>query len=330
MKKAIIVVVILILLYIIASVLITIENNKEIVTSTDIVASIKDGIIKVGDYIDYEKYIDGLSYEVHSGESGLDSVQIIKPNEGLWRVIEVDNENNQILITLCPDPSGEINYLQLCGINGYINGLNIIDDVCNINYSSEKLDTHARSITIEDACRFVNFDGKAYSNKKIKYGEEIEFISGEFLDGYKDKNGNIIKNSIKGGTIEKEIVSGINLIKASEQSPVTMTEDFFYFNTSICNPLMAEIFGMDWFWYASSSEMIIKEGEEIFGVFCIRAGNGTNTYVHYCFAQDKQPIDPGISQVKPIVALKGDLKIEKTSKKGEEKEYSNWVIKAEN
>ena len=85
--------------------------------------------ISVGDYVEYS--YDGGTYIVDGTYSGTNEEKTITiPNSGtsIWRVIDVNKQSKQVKII----PTSLNNYeITLNGVNGFNNGVKILNDLCN-------------------------------------------------------------------------------------------------------------------------------------------------------------------------------------------------------
>ncbi len=168
----------------------------------------EDSGIKVGDYVDYEKYvkassvgtdeIDGLYEElknysgyaeavkdekITTGKEYNETYPITKEGTLKWRVLGI--KDGQIrLISDGPTTSNMFLY----GYNGYNNAVYLIDKVCNTLYTTEK--GTAKNLKIEDIEEKMNLDDTNggwdyhnYTNSYVdtrKYGGTKEYTSSSY------------------------------------------------------------------------------------------------------------------------------------------------------
>ena len=113
---------------------------------------IEDEGIKIGDYVNYTPYTASNTYKTTiDGTSSLytghaDVQTLTRLENTTWRVIKVDTENNEIIIT----PTDALNELTLEGVPGYFNHKNVLNDVSNKLYSNTVLGLISRSMVLED------------------------------------------------------------------------------------------------------------------------------------------------------------------------------------
>ncbi len=167
--------------------------------------------LKVGDYVDYQRWINDWDETNHTGgrtynadrtgqdenteeEGGIDYYSGVNDNtsssketntahtteELHWRIYSVDKDTKEMLI-ISDVPT---NYtLTLYGENGYNNAVKLLNDLCAECYSSLELGTEARSIKKEDIENIRNEDGTKiyeptnYKKGSYKNGETYEITS---------------------------------------------------------------------------------------------------------------------------------------------------------
>ena len=102
-------------------------------------------IVKVGDYIEYSG--DGQSCTVGNDETGYTSSQSIEVEQKIWRVLSVNKETGEVLITTDGATNEEI---FLAGAKGFLKGIDTLNKICKELYSNNTFGTEARSMTIAD------------------------------------------------------------------------------------------------------------------------------------------------------------------------------------
>ncbi len=120
--------------------------------------------LKEGDYVEYiydtaDDYVLTTDSSVVS-KNDVGSSQTVTQTSGLkWRIFNIDDISGEIeLISDTPTNST----LVLGGSLGYINGVNIINDICEKQYSNQELGITARSINIDDIYNKMNALGNEY------------------------------------------------------------------------------------------------------------------------------------------------------------------------
>lgn len=141
--------------------------------------------ISVGDYVEYS--YDGGTYTVDGAYSGTNGEQTITiPNSGtsMWRVIDVNKQSKQVKII----PTSLNNYeITLSGVNGFNNGVKLLNDLCNKIFSNSQYNATAKNIDIED---IEKLSSNIAELKGINYGIEKEYNSLIYPYVLKEENNN--------------------------------------------------------------------------------------------------------------------------------------------
>ena len=141
--------------------------------------------ISVGDYVEYS--YDGGTYIVDGTYSGTNVEKTITiPNSGtsIWRVIDVNKQSKQVKII----PTNLNNYeITLNGVNGFNNGVKILNDLCNQIFSNTQYNATAKNINIED---IEKLSSNISELKGVNYGIEKEYNSLVYPYVLKGENNN--------------------------------------------------------------------------------------------------------------------------------------------
>ncbi len=203
----------------------------------------KDSGLKVGNYVDYEKYVtesqdktteiselyDELTqYSGYKGKKYGTEYPIEKENTLKWQILDI-KDGKLRLISAKPTTS----QIYLKGYNGYNNAVYLIDKVCRTLYSTKK--GTAQNLKIEDIQNLMEtnkanggWDYKNYTNTNVdtgKYGGASDDYIGE--NSYypiifeKEKTGWV--NGIKG--TELNLSEQEYPINQSEKMPASPTEE---------------------------------------------------------------------------------------------------------
>ena len=106
----------------------------------------KNGILKVGDYIDY-KPSAVATYTTNPNNTG-NAVQTFTADTGAnWRILSVNQSTGEAIITT---EEALNNNFALSGIKAYMNGKTELNNVCKSLYSNNDMGLVARSMTVED------------------------------------------------------------------------------------------------------------------------------------------------------------------------------------
>lgn len=128
--------------------------------------------ISIGDYVEYS--FDGGTYTIDSTYSGTNQEQTITTSQTsnlIWRVIEVNKQSQQIKII----PTAINNFtVTLKGVNGFNNGVKILNDLCKKIFSNIQYNATARNINVED---IEKLSSNISELKGTQYGTEKEYSS---------------------------------------------------------------------------------------------------------------------------------------------------------
>jgi len=187
-------------------------------------------LVQIGDYVNYNASSEGIqtfTAEQCAEFPGLGITEIFSTADDFaydaektappaqWRVINIDRKNNKVeLMSVDPTKYDVI----LSGKDGLLSSKSALDAVASIyghGYGAEK----ARSITQEDVEQFSTYNPKTENTTgNLNMGETIVYTTGDFLLNKMDENGNLLE-------FETELVT------ATEESPVTMTQTYYYYST---------------------------------------------------------------------------------------------------
>lgn len=141
--------------------------------------------ISVGDYVEYS--YDGGTYIVdgtYSGTNEEKTITILNSGTSIWRVIDVNKQSKQVKII----PTSLNNYeITLNGVNGFNNGVKILNDLCNQIFSNTQYNATAKNINIED---IEKLSSNISELKGINYGIEKEYNSLIYPYVLKEENNN--------------------------------------------------------------------------------------------------------------------------------------------
>ena len=155
-----------------------------------LVQAFKDNEIKVGDYLNYNDYVDETkTFTTLTNENGWADQKYTATKNTYWQVLGLDSTGEKLmLISQSPikkemktDDTAEdwekTPYLVLKGAYSYVNGKTILNNISGI-YNSEL--GEAKSITAEEINRLIGVTVD-YTNKKV-YANSDPSVN---IDGYK-------------------------------------------------------------------------------------------------------------------------------------------------
>ena len=148
---------------------------------SETVVSFLENKVKVGDYVEYIPDSNITSYFIDGVKSGYDSnndqiadSQTINREPTNWRVLKNDG-TNVILISESP-----VNKLGLGEKAGYLNGVSLLDEMCEQFYSGSK--GTARCLKLKDINEITGYDVK----KALYNNLEDEWIEVDYKTKIKD------------------------------------------------------------------------------------------------------------------------------------------------
>ena len=183
--------------------------------------------LKVGQYVEYvpDTYINpkdsSSNYTLTTDISGYTSEQQIAQLKDLkWRIMSINADGTVEIVSDNTYDSGR--RISLRGATGYNNGVYILNDIAEKQYSNKSLNAVARSMTIEDIEKKMNEKGIAARDEftnGTQYGHQKKFTESSYYPKlYAEENGSGINT-------EKVKEDGIGVSEeGSENFPVPSTE----------------------------------------------------------------------------------------------------------
>ena len=138
--------------------------------------------VKVGDYVEYIP--DTAEYTTDTNNTGYTSAQTLNTETKDWRVLYVNSETGEVLLTT----NGIVNsgtYLR--GTKGYFRGPTELNNICKALYSNSSLGITARSMTIEDLNKACNYTPSEPTTRYAYYPKGTTFAEGDTTIEYNGK-----------------------------------------------------------------------------------------------------------------------------------------------
>ena len=212
--------------------------------------------VKVGDYVEYIP--DTAEYTTDTNNTGYTSVQTLNTETKDWRVLYVNSETGEVLLTT----NGIVNdrtYLQ--GTKGYLRGPAELNNICKTLYSNSSLGIIARSMTIEDLNKACNYIPSEPTTRYAYYPSGTTFAEGDTTIEYNGKTYTKKAHAIStarfytsdGGGVEKTDSDGFTYRTPEADNPVYVTQTFYSCNPSSENSTAGSILGSSYGWLASPS-----------------------------------------------------------------------------
>lgn len=188
--------------------------------------------VSIGDYIEY-KY-DGGTYNINGENSGTNQLQTITDtttDASIWRVVDVNKQNNQIKII----PTTLNNYtVTLKGAEGFNNGVKILNDICNKIFCNTDYNTTAKNISIKD---LEKISSNVSELRGTNYGIEKKYTSLVYPDVIKNENDSSMQNGFFSGT--------------SSSNNISLIQNYYTGNIVYTNEIYQNIISKGNYWISS-------------------------------------------------------------------------------
>ena len=181
--------------------------------------------LMVGDYINHTTTEEMVKTDI--SKTGSDEETITTDTTAKWRVISIDYETGDVLVTT----EGAVNSVTLKGASGYLYGASELNRLCERLYSNSTVGVIARSMTIEDLNKAVGYNPTTNSD----YKKEYQYTTGEYYTY--EENGVTI-------TSETPMV-------ASSSNEVKVKNTYYSYNPSGENSTIGSILVNNMGWLAS-------------------------------------------------------------------------------
>lgn len=286
-----------------------------------LVDAYREGYLKVGDYVTYEAKQEKSYQTSMAGESQTYKVANNK-NEGktheiTWRVLGLGNDDGQLvkdddesgthllLISGSPvEATGDTPYLHLYGAEGYVNGSEILNGICNI-YKNDDIAEIARSVNIDDINTILGI--KIENNEVHIEGDDTNLnLFGKLGNKYTYEDDDYTPESYLKGKTAKE--NGETEIEGSVYIYDTLDFNENKIGNTTVENLLFEQTGEDKkcvkiYWLDSKSALVI--GKKLyFGMGRVgnnSVGNGTTSF------NSKGSQYDWAFGVRPVILLKSDI-----------------------
>ena len=282
-----------------------------------LVQAFKDNEIKVGDYLNYNDYVDETkTCTTLTNENGWGDQKYTATKNTYWQVLGLDSTGEKLmLISQSPikkemktDDTAEdwekTPYLVLKGAYSYVNGKTILNNISGI-YNSEL--GEAKSITAEEINRLIGVTVD-YTNKKV-YANSDPSVN---IDGYKVL-GNQYTYKASDYTPESYINNKTNATAGKQTDPAT-AYSYQWGNLTIDDTLKTMLFSgttsdanyAKSYWLASSGVGAYSSSAD-FGPGGVYDGYVDSDY--YLFDSDGGWDAFGLA-VRPVVYLNSEITVE--------------------
>jgi len=297
-------------------------SNKTVVVNNYMSRNPSD-ILKVGDYISYSP--DTNEYQTNKDNTGYTNRSLVTEKKD-WRIIYVDKETENVLITT----NGTVNSgIYLSGIVGFAKGVQELNTICKELYSNSKLGLTARCMTVEDA---NNAFAQKPDNEINRYAYYPRGITASGTITYNNNTYTKVTNdwrtsrfySCDGGGIESADSNGIKFREPEEDNPVFVSQTFYKYTVTE-NAVLSDVLGKSASWLASQSVYASNTGAG-FGIRNINA-NGINAEILYDSYANVSTKEYGIHPIIEIDSSKFYVDITDVSKDGSTPQKAWQIVK---
>ena len=257
--------------------------------------------VKVGDYVEYIP--DTAEYTTDTNNTGYTSAQTLNTETKDWRVLYVNSETGEVLLTT----NGIVNsgtYLR--GTKGYFRGPTELNNICKALYSNSSLGITARSMTIEDLHKACNYTPSEPTTRYAYYPKGTRFAKGDTTIEYNGKtytktaHGNSTAKfyTSDGGGVEKTDGDGFTYRTPEADNPVYATETYYYYNPRSKNSKVGSVLGNSGGWLASPC---VNLGS-FYAYSCVRLAGSRLVGEYFLYGSHVSSVSLSFG-VRPLVSL---------------------------
>ena len=283
--------------------------------------------VKVGDYVEYIP--DTAEYTADTNNTGYTSSQTLNTETKDWRVLYVNSETGEVLLTT----NGIVNNgTWFEGTKGYFRGPTELNNICKALYSNSSLGITARSMTVEDLNKACNYMPSEPTTRYAYYPYGTTFAEGNTTIEYNGKtytktaHGNSTAKfyTSDGGGIEKTDSDGFTYRTPETDNPVYVTMTYYGYNPSLSNSSVGSILGSSYGWLASSCVYLSSSA----AAFNVRNAYSSGIDAIYLYGSYGDTDSRSIG-VRPLVSLGSMLQIDSsdTSRDGSTSAKAWKIIK---
>ena len=211
-------------------------------------------LLKVGDYVEYIP--DTAEYTTDTNNTGYTSAQTLNTETKDWRVLYVNSETGEVLLTT----NGIVNSgIDLRGTKGYFRGPTELNNICKALYSNSSLGITARSMTVEDLNKACNYIPSEPTRRYAYYPEGTTFVEGDTTIKYNGKtytkkahySSTAKFYTSDGGGIEKTDSDGFTYREPEANNPVYVTQTWYSYTPNSKDSTVGSILESSYSWLAS-------------------------------------------------------------------------------
>lgn len=285
------------------------KNDKtESTNYNSLVEMYKEGILKVGDYVQYSPATLGnneaLTFLPDGEIAGLltgyakGSPQVVIQEKLNWRVLGYDEENNKLLLISSTPTASTITFRGHIGYNNYEI---VLDETCLSLYSNGKIGAIARSLTMEDIEKYLG--GNSFD--KVNFG-----------GGSRNQGGYGFRNSRTSSSYSIDSKTG-ELTTQSTKVILDLTGNAYFYTAKevITDKTMLDILlgsNGNYYSWVASKYVRVNSGIAAWGL-SIASGfkNGVGMYSTMCLSSGK--FAENTFCLRPVVSLPASVTKEEVS-----------------
>ena len=287
------------------------KTKKHKISVTNYKVPTMADILKVGDYVEYVP--DSSTYTTDTNNTGYTSAQTLTTETKDWRVLYVNSETGEVLLTT----NGIANSgTYLGGTEGYLKGPTELNNICKTLYSNSTLGITARSMTVEDINKACNYTPSTTPTRYAYYPNGTTFAEGDTTIEY---NGNTYTKTAHvnstarvnstaqfyisdGGGVEKTDSDGLTYREPQADNPVYVTKTVYSYSI---NSTVGSILGSSYGWLASPCVNLDSSNVYFFVRGAISRGVGA-----YALCSSDGYVGSYSHGVRPLVSLGSMLQVD--------------------
>lgn len=308
------------------------ENNLNQYDPNTLVYKVKNGEVKIGDYISYipdiisntdTRYTTLISNLENYSGSDKNNTSTLKQENLNWRVLDV--KYGQVRL-ISEKPTESI--ITLKGYNGYNNSVKLLDDICSVLYGNSESVSKTQNLKIED----IQEKMKETENKYYKYNENFDIDTDKFYPEILKKEKGQEIDEVEGNELgiseQKDFIGQEEKMVANK---LRLKYTYYYKeikDTDFNNNKYYELFIKDqdkYFSYFMSSRCVgVSSGRGCFFIGNIDSGKIGAANCSY-FSNHYQNIDN--DSFRPIVTLNSNVQIDLNNSGDGSTEENAYAIK---
>lgn len=269
---------------------------------------IESGRMNFGDTIDYHP--DVGKFIANPSDTGISEVQVLETQHNAEFVLwDYDTAKRTVKLTT----KRFVNPIIFFGIKGYFNGPNELHRLCETNYSSEKLQVKARSMTIEDYTHKYGCKVPSCSKRTTFWSVEpdVGFLEyeGKKYTALRTPSNSKFYSADRGGVLKVDD-DGFKYRVPEFNKPVYITESYFHHSRAYDSEKL-----WDAAWLASPCIRLFDVCGEV--LYCLRSFSSGELDASLLFNSNDCNNVRASNGVHPIITLSSQTLINEQREVGE-------------